>query len=493
MKSYDKKPGDASREKGKWIFTSEVYDEICNTIGRRIPEWGGALGSSDGVHIDYYYFDQNAVRSSYAYKMNVNDINQVVRQWNSKNIQLVGIIHSHPAGMIKPSYGDMETAKHIIETIHVNGEFFTPIVQVDPKLNGEIEIYPYTFQQVVEMVEQPFEIEKESPEEKERKKREELAEKAPRRFERIKEVFPNNLMSKKKVICIGCGGSRAFLESLARCGVGNFVLIDGDKYEDKNIATQGTSISELGKYKTEVIRGRILDINPLANVVCVNQYLDNSISDIQFAKLVGIKMSATEDTLICGCTDNFNAQDRSSQLCLKYKIPYLSAQIFAGGTGHEVLFWYPGLTKSCPRCMLETRYKKILSSPEKATGSSSGAAVCVTDYLNSIKGYLALTILCYKEKTTPYYHKLDKYLNHNYFMTKCSDDLKAPAFDSVNTLCVKEPDLLFPYMTVAIGQTPESDCPLCKGNYDSKKCKIADTRVLVNPYKNKGKKKKKKQ
>lgn len=102
---------------------------------------------------------------------------------------------------------------------------------------------------------------------------------------------------------------------------------DGDVVEDTNIATQGTFISELGKLKVEVIKARILDINPLAHVVCIPKYLDNAITDEDFFKMAMLKNGDFRDTLLCGCTDNFYAQDRCAQLSVKYGIPYLAAQI----------------------------------------------------------------------------------------------------------------------------------------------------------------------
>jgi len=468
----------------RYIMTAEVFDQIKQTIGTRKPEQGGILGSSDGVHIDHYYFDKTATRTSGSYTMDAKALNEVIHEWNDNGIMLVGIIHSHPQGVTKPSYGDMETARHIIETIDVKGKFFTPIVQVSPKLNGDITIHPYTFKQTVEMKSQPFEIEEASPETLEEKRRKELSKKAPNRFKRIEGVFPGNLMAKKTVICVGCGGSRPFLESLARCGVGTFVLIDGDIVEDTNIATQGTYISEIGKLKTEVIRDRIMDINPMAKVICINKYLDDEITDNEFAYMTGLVDCRNSNTLICGCTDNFYAQDRCAQLSVKYRVPYLAAQIFAGGSGHEVIFSYPGVTQSCPRCMLESRYKKELTSNGSGTGSSAGAAVCVTDYLNSIKTYVAISILCYSEKSTPYYRALDKLADRNYLMTRCSDDLKAPAFEPLDALAIQEADLSFPYATIAIGQTPEHDCPLCGGHgrLELMEGRIADTRYLPNKY-----------
>ena len=468
----------------KWIITSDVYEEIRRTIGCRKPEHGGILGSSDGKHIDHFYFDKTADRSSASYTMDTKALNEVIHKWNDNGVLLVGIIHSHPQGITRPSYGDMETAKHIIETLDVKGKFFTPIVQVSPKLNGDIKIYPYTFEQTVEMKQQAMEIEQVDESAKEKRRIDELSAKAPNRFKRIDSIFPNNLMASKKVICIGCGGSRAFLETLARCGVGTFILFDGDIIEDTNIATQGTYISEIGKLKTEVIKEKILDINPLAKVVCINRFLDNDIADEEFAYLTDINNSNKKDTLICGCTDNFFAQDRCAQLSVKFKIPYLAAQIFAGGKGHEVIFYYPELTKSCPRCMLESRYKKVLTSKNNATGSSEGAAVCVTEYLNAIKSYTALSILCYEDKVTPYYHVLDKYSDRNYLMTKCSDDFKAPAFEPLKVIEAEETDLSFPFVTIAIGQTQEENCPLCGGELKAMKWDslIPDSRIIPNPY-----------
>lgn len=480
MKNKEKK-STFKDQNTKWIFTAEVYDEICKTIGHRRPEYGGLLGSSDGVHIDHYYFDATSERSADVYMMDIPACNKVIHEWNDNDIELVGVIHSHPNGVTRPSHGDLLTAKNIIESINVHGKFFTPIVQVSPKLNGEITIYPYSFEQSVEMKTPLIEIETESAEER---RIAALDKQAPNRFKRIERVFPNNLMAKKKVICIGCGGSRPFLETLARCGVGTFILFDGDIVEDTNIATQGTFISELGKPKVDVIKARILDINPLAHVVCIPNHLDNAITDVDFFKMAMLKNGDPHDTLICGCTDNFFAQDRCAQLSVKYGIPYLAAQIFEKGKGHEVLFYYPGLTESCPRCILESRYKKMLTSKKHGTGSSEGAAVCVTDYLNSIKSYIALKILCYDEPLTPYFHEIDKYADRNYFMTKCSSEFNALAFEPIKLVEAREIDLTFPFVTIAIGQTPEEGCPLCGGaGHENVTGRIIqDTRNIINPY-----------
>ncbi|WIF94213.1 tRNA threonylcarbamoyladenosine dehydratase [Caminicella sporogenes] len=76
-------------------------------------------------------------------------------------------------------------------------------------------------------------------------------------------------LSKKKVAVFGIGGVGTFVvEGLARTGVGNFVLIDDDDICLTNINRQIHALrSTVGKPKVEVMKNRILDINPKANVV----------------------------------------------------------------------------------------------------------------------------------------------------------------------------------------------------------------------------------
>ena len=63
----------------------------------------------------------------------------------------------------------------------------------------------------------------------------------------------------------GIGGTIAII--LARSGITNFTLFDPDKYEESNSNRQiGCFVDTLGRYKSEVIKGKILRINPEADV-----------------------------------------------------------------------------------------------------------------------------------------------------------------------------------------------------------------------------------
>lgn len=71
-----------------------------------------------------------------------------------------------------------------------------------------------------------------------------------------------------KVAVFGLGGVGSYVaEALARVGIGHLVLVDFDKYDVTNINRQlGAYHSTIGRYKVEVIKERIADINPKAIV-----------------------------------------------------------------------------------------------------------------------------------------------------------------------------------------------------------------------------------
>lgn len=75
-------------------------------------------------------------------------------------------------------------------------------------------------------------------------------------------------LSKARVAVFGIGGVGGYVcEALARSGVGAFDLIDSDKVSLTNLNRQIIATHEtVGRYKTEVMRERILSINPQAEV-----------------------------------------------------------------------------------------------------------------------------------------------------------------------------------------------------------------------------------
>lgn len=85
------------------------------------------------------------------------------------------------------------------------------------------------------------------------------------------------IISNKTVAIFGIGGVGSYtIESLARCGIQNLILIDNDTVSISNINRQLIALhSTVGKLKTEVMKARLLDINPNINIITYNIFIEN--------------------------------------------------------------------------------------------------------------------------------------------------------------------------------------------------------------------------
>ena len=90
-------------------------------------------------------------------------------------------------------------------------------------------------------------------------------------FSRIEVLIGSDAMDilqKAKVAVFGVGGVGGYaVEALARSGIGSFDLIDNDTVSVSNLNRQIiATVDTIGKPKVEVMRDRILSINPKAEV-----------------------------------------------------------------------------------------------------------------------------------------------------------------------------------------------------------------------------------
>lgn len=94
-------------------------------------------------------------------------------------------------------------------------------------------------------------------------------------------------LNESTVAIFGIGGVGGYVaEALARAGVGKFVLVDNDRVAPSNINRQIIALhSTVGRLKTEVMKERILDITPLADVRRVDAfYLPENADSFDFSE-----------------------------------------------------------------------------------------------------------------------------------------------------------------------------------------------------------------
>lgn len=95
-----------------------------------------------------------------------------------------------------------------------------------------------------------------------------------------------------KIIIYGIGGVGSYIvEGLVRAGIGNLVLVDPDNISITNINRQiHSNIKTVGKSKIEVMKERILEINPKANVEIYNpkklEFKEENLIDDSFSYVI---------------------------------------------------------------------------------------------------------------------------------------------------------------------------------------------------------------
>lgn len=100
-------------------------------------------------------------------------------------------------------------------------------------------------------------------------------------FERFKTLIGENSLEKlikSKVIIFGVGGVGGYVvEALARSGISEIHIVDNDTINLTNLNRQIIALhSTIGKYKVDVMKDRILDINPKAKVETFNLFFDET-------------------------------------------------------------------------------------------------------------------------------------------------------------------------------------------------------------------------
>ena len=110
------------------------------------------------------------------------------------------------------------------------------------------------------------------------------------KFSRTQMLLGEASLCKLSHCCVavfGIGGVGGYVvEALVRAGVGTIYLIDNDTVSVSNINRQIIALnSTVGRLKTEVMRERILDINPEVKVNCINKFvLPENIDEFDFGK-----------------------------------------------------------------------------------------------------------------------------------------------------------------------------------------------------------------
>jgi len=490
-------------------ITRDVYNQIEQSIGQHHAEMGAMLGGSraNGL-ITRVFLDQSADVSQVTYSPDVSIINKVMRQWDEESIDFMGFVHSHPGGYGRPSGGDQIYAERILRALPKLDRMAMPIVQTVPDtgsfvLNGYMAVRndteprtdwrgrPLEDGRTVTVIPAPVTI-------IDPKSRYDQPKPNPF-LERVTDAYDPAVMASTRFVAVGTGGSVGYLETMARCGGGQFVLIDPDIIEPKNVGTQAVDPIDIGRPKVEALADSLALINPNCHAWTI-QAKDSAIDDTGFHRLLreplqGGPTVVPATTLLCAFTDNFQAQDRIQRLGLQFGIPVLAASVYQEGRGIEIGFAAPGLTRACLRCAQSSRYKAYLEDHYVNTVTSDGTPFLATDRLNALKQIVTLSLLHALNPTADPEHPATKrwrrameaITDRNLALTRLDPDSPIPSFGPLALVtdgrCVMD-ETVWTKPTPDGVTAPDGPCPDCGGTGDLTDSigTFADTRILSTTY-----------
>lgn len=140
-------------------------------------------------------------------------------------------------------------------------------------------------------------------------------------FERVESLIGSDNLEKifrKTVLIVGLGGVGGYaLEALVRSGIKNFILVDHDKIDISNLNRQIVATSlNVGKFKVDEFKKRIISINPDCNIYTFDLFLDESNINI---------IDKFDIDYIIDCCDTVKTKIKLIEYSIKHDINIISS------------------------------------------------------------------------------------------------------------------------------------------------------------------------
>lgn len=176
------------------------------------------------------------------------------------------------------------------------------------------------------------------------------------------------ILRKKRILVVGCGGLGGhIIDQLARIGVGQLRVVDGDVFEPSNLNRQLLSeVPLLGTSKAKAAASHIVRVNPDIDAEAVEDYLTD----------------ANASQLLAGCDvvmdalDNISSRKILAAACEKAGIPYIYGAIQGWVAQAAISMPGDGLISTLYPEGTEIRDKSVLSFTP-ALCASMQVSLCV--------------------------------------------------------------------------------------------------------------------
>lgn len=146
-------------------------------------------------------------------------------------------------------------------------------------------------------------------------------------------------LKKSSVLIVGVGGVGSFAaEAIARAGVGNITVMDGDTVQPSNLNRQLVALmSTLGRNKAEVMAERIRDINPETAVTVLARFYEKD-----------DELDLTDFDWIIDAIDSVDAKTALIKTAIEKDVNIVSAMGAAGKFDTQFKVADISKTSTCP-------------------------------------------------------------------------------------------------------------------------------------------------
>ena len=147
------------------------------------------------------------------------------------------------------------------------------------------------------------------------------------------------------VLIVGVGGLGCpIVDYLTRAGVGKIGIVDYDKVDASNIHRQSIyTLKDVGKYKVEVLKKKIIDINPDTKTKIYKK---------KITKKNAYKILNQFDIIVDG-SDNFKTKFLLNKFANKLKKIFIVGAI-SGYDGHIFSFNFKSNNEACLKCFYQS-------------------------------------------------------------------------------------------------------------------------------------------
>ena len=439
----DPKPQPKAAFVASFRIAIEAYEAVEQTLGKFPAETGGLLlGHPDTGLITDFLFDHDARTSGSIYYPTVEFLNREIPRYEAQGKHPLGIAHSHPVGLIKPSSPDMSAAYSNITSLH-NSHLKTwhmPIIQSAAD-TGQFEFHPYIVScgkqagetvlhapmlEIVDANGKPISRAKLKQRAKARAAKDTptVAEASavyllppptiapaahfkilPTTLARLNQDYARVAghvdfakMLDTCIIHIGVGASGTSIEQFSRLGVKRWILFDPDTVEKKNLVAQDFEIADVGKLKVDAIKERMercefengsADVPPL-QISTFADFLEPD--DATLDALIEAEKRNYGQVILVAATDFHPAQARAARLGIRHAIPAFFIGAYRDGLAGETIFYDPAANDMpCYRCIVASRYAAFDGRPPESqrAAKSSGLPFAI-GVLDSQLGHLVV-------------------------------------------------------------------------------------------------------